>query len=114
MDDIKKMTTKLMSVERMLILDLRCFLLYVMVRISEEGEMVESRYMEFDKIGDTGKTEVWNIISKSSGFNLGQIKWYGAWRAYCFYPSPHCIFNISCMDDIKKMITELMSVRRGR
>ena len=30
--------------------------------------MIESKHMEFDKVGDTGKTEIWNILSKSSGF----------------------------------------------
>ena len=74
--------------------------------------MAESKYLEFDKVGSTGKTEVWNILSKTSGFILGQIKWYGAWRQYCFYPSPNSIFNIGCMDDIKKMINELMSARK--
>lgn len=36
--------------------------------------MIQSKYMEFDKVGETGKTEIWNILSKSSGFILGQIK----------------------------------------
>ena len=73
--------------------------------------MIDSKYMEFDKIGDTGKTEIWNILSKSSGFILGQIKWYGAWRQYCFFPSSQCVFNIGCMDDIKKKINELKAKR---
>ncbi len=74
--------------------------------------MIESRYMEFDKVGDTGKTEIWNIISKSSGFILGQIRWFGAWRQYCFYPSANCIFNTSCISDISGMIKELMAQRK--
>jgi len=74
--------------------------------------MVESKYIEFNKIGSTGKTDIWDILSKSSGFILGKIKWYGAWRQYCFFPSPNCVFNNSCMDDIKKMISELMAQRR--
>ena len=73
-----------------------------------------SKYMEFDKVRDTGKTEIWNIISKSSEFILGQIKWYGPWRQYCFFPSPNSVFNNGCMDDIKKFINNLMSARRYR
>jgi len=75
---------------------------------------IMSKYMEFDKVGDTGKTEIWNIISKSSEFILGQIKWYGPWRQYCFFPSPNSVFNNGCMEDIKKFIGELMSARRYR
>jgi len=76
--------------------------------------MAKSKYMEFDKIGDTGKTEIWNVISKSSEFILGQIKWYGPWRQYCFYPSPHCVFNNGCMSDIQAFIKVLQDKRRGR
>ncbi len=36
--------------------------------------MIDNRYLEFDRVGYTGKTDVWNIISKSSGFVLGQVK----------------------------------------
>lgn len=74
--------------------------------------MVKSKYMEFDKIGDTGKTEIWNILSKSSGFILGKISWYGPWRQYCFLPSPNSVFNNSCMSDIQKFIKILMEDRR--
>ena len=75
---------------------------------------MKSKYMEFDKIGDTGKTEIWNILSKSSSFILGQIKWYGAWRQYCFYPSPNSVFNNTCMQEIIQFIANLMSARKYR
>ncbi|KKM98775.1 hypothetical protein LCGC14_1154540 [marine sediment metagenome] len=74
--------------------------------------MIESKYIEFDKIGDTGKTEIWNILSKKSQFILGKISWYGHWRQYCFFPSPNCIFNVGCLSDISKMVDLLMSERR--
>ena len=72
-----------------------------------------SKYLEFDRIGWTGKTDVWDVLSKSDGFVLGQIKWFGRWRQYCFYPSPDTIFNPECMNDISNLIKELMA-RRGK
>ena len=72
----------------------------------------KSKYMEFDIVGDTGKTEIWNITSKSSDFLLGQIKWYGPWRQYCFFPSGQCVFNNGCMNDIINAIKELMAERK--
>ena len=72
----------------------------------------ESRFMEFFIIGNTGKTEIWDVVSKSSESVLGKIKWYGPWRQYCFYPSPNCIFNNQCMTDIQKKISKLMNERR--
>ena len=75
--------------------------------------MAKSKYMEFDKVGDTGKTEIWNVIAKSNKFILGQIKWHGPWRQYCFFPSPYCVFNNGCMSDIQEFIKELHAKRRG-
>ena len=74
--------------------------------------MVDSKYLEFDEVGWTGKTEIWNVLSKSSGYILGQIKWYGPWRQYCFFPSPQTTFNPACLADISKLIKELMAKRR--
>ncbi len=73
--------------------------------------MNESKYLEFDRIGWTGKTGVWNVLSKSHGFILGQIKWFGRWRQYCFWPSPNTIFNPECMGDISGFIREKMRER---
>ena len=74
--------------------------------------MPESKYLEFDLIGNTGKTEIWNILSKKSEFILGQIQWYGPWRQYCFYPSSDSLFNITCMADIQNHIKKLMEDRK--
>ena len=74
--------------------------------------MIESKFLEFDKVGWTGKTHVVNILSKSSGFILGKIKWYGPWRQYCFFPTAETIFNIGCLEDINKYIKDLMDERK--
>jgi len=73
---------------------------------------VKSKYMEFFKAGHTGKTEVYDVLSKSSGGVLGHIKWYSPWRQYCFFPSPKCVFNNGCLADITGFIMELMAERR--
>lgn len=72
---------------------------------------IESKYLEFDKAGWTGKTHVVNVLSKPTEFILGQIKWFSRWRQYCFYPSPNTIFNTTCLEDINKYIKELMAER---
>ena len=71
--------------------------------------MTENKYLEFFRAGDTGKTEVYDVLSKSKGFVLGHIKWYGPWRQYCFYPSPQCVFNRDCLETIREFIQNLMS-----
>ena len=72
----------------------------------------ESKYIEFLKVGDTGKTERWQVLSKYKGDVLGHIRWYGPWRFYCFFPSPLCVFSIGCMTDISGKIYELMEERK--
>jgi len=77
-----------------------------------------SKYLEFAKQPKrrTRKTWITDVTSRSGGMLLGQIKWYGAWRQYAFYPNPKAIaiFNIECMNDICGVIQELMAERGQR
>lgn len=67
-----------------------------------------SKYLEFHKSGWTGKTDIYEILSKKSGDILGRIKWYGPWRQYCFFPTAQTVFNNGCMKDIIDFIDNLM------
>jgi len=70
---------------------------------------METKYLRFELVEMPAdrKTSVTNVVSKSQGSVLGQIKWYGPWRQYCFFPSPGCLFNITCMNDICRFIETL-------
>ncbi len=70
-----------------------------------------SKCIEFFEIGNPGKTKIWDILSKRSGYILGKIKWYGPWRQYCFFPAAETVFNKTCMEDIIKFIKEEMAYR---
>jgi hypothetical protein len=87
-------------------------------RRESDCKMIESKYLEFAKQPKrkTQKTWVTDVTSRSGGMLLGQIKWYGAWRQYAFYPSTDkvTIFNVECMSDITKVIQELMAERARR
>lgn len=77
---------------------------------------VTSQYLRFERqapIGPVRKTPIVNVLSRTSGELLGMIKWYGAWRQFCFYPEPTTIFNLGCMADIGAQIGELMEERRA-
>jgi hypothetical protein len=58
------------------------------------------------------KTKRFTIKSKSSGVYLAEIRWYGPWRQYCFFPKPETIFNVTCMGDISNFIRQLMEERK--
>ena len=78
-----------------------------------EGVTMET-YIEFDVVKDTGKTKVVDVRNMSSGFVLGQIKWYGRWRQYTFQPSPDTVFSVGCLEDINAKIDELKNERLNR
>lgn len=57
-----------------------------------------TKYLRFVQIANPGrKTGVWQVVSQSSGDVLGIIKWYGAWRQYCFFPADATLYNTDCL-----------------
>ena len=74
--------------------------------------IIDSEYMEFELAEDTGRTEAWNIVAKSTGEILGEIKWYGGWQRYCLFASyKNSIFDVARMDAIGKIIAMLEEKR---
>lgn len=74
---------------------------------------MESTYLEFEQVADTGKTKVWNVYSKNRGDFLAEIKWYGSWRQYAFFPRPGTIWNAGCLSDVNDFIAEQMAARKN-
>jgi len=72
----------------------------------------DSKWIEFKEVLSKGTTKTFQILAKENGAILGQIKWYGAWRKYCFWPSPGSItvFETQCLGDIINFINKLMFV----
>ena len=58
------------------------------------------------------KTKVYAVIHKDSGDDLGEIKWFGRWRQYCFFPDWVVLFSRSCLRDIADFIDQLMEDRK--
>lgn len=74
--------------------------------------MTENKYIRFEPLESKTKTGVWWIRNNKSDAVLGEIKWHGAWRQYCFYPAALTIFNRDCLDTINEFIVELMDKRK--
>jgi len=71
------------------------------------------KYLIFRPVNNPNrKTEIWSVDSKSGGFSLGQIKWFGRWRQYCFFPARDTVFNTDCMKDISAKIKEVMARKK--
>lgn len=52
----------------------------------------------------SGKTAVYEVTDKERTVILGYIKWWGAWRKYCFFPESKTVFDLHCL---KAMATTL-------
>jgi hypothetical protein len=68
---------------------------------------MESKYLEFLKVATLPGTDVYDVLSKSRGDKLGQIRWYGAWRQYAFFPCGETIWNKACLVDLRRFLEEI-------
>jgi hypothetical protein len=72
-----------------------------------------SKWIDFKEMPQTGKTKIYQVVPKEyPGSCLGEIKWYGSWRCYAFYPFPNCVFEKTCLKDITSFIENLMLQRK--
>lgn len=67
-----------------------------------------TEYLTFQQTGDTGKTLIYDVLSKRTKERLATIKWYGPWRQYVLVPEPNTIWNNGCLDAVMHFIGRLM------
>lgn len=53
------------------------------------------------------KTPIYHIYSKTSKDEIGQIKWYGAWRKFCFFPNEETIWDSKCLNSLMEFLDEI-------
>ncbi len=54
----------------------------------------------YDGQSDSGKTNIYRVQNKKNGIIIGYIKWFGAFRKYCFFPNPETVYDRSCLIEI--------------
>ena len=74
---------------------------------------IPGKWVEFVEAGHTGKTVICNVVAKEGGAVLGQIKWFGRWRRYAFFPHSDTIYEVTCLTDIAAFLNALMAVRKA-
>lgn len=73
---------------------------------------INTKWLIFGKLDfPKRKTEIWQVMSVKGVF-LGDIKWFGRWRCYAFFPEEETIFNGVCLKDIEVFINQLMYKRK--
>ena len=77
--------------------------------------MIETKYkfIHFIVVEKKPKTDVWECRNNRSNGFLGEVRWYSAWRQYCFYAEYGCIFNDTCLNDISHFLGQLRAGRKS-
>lgn len=71
-------------------------------------------YFTFDRTSDTGKTAIFLVHSRMGNYKLGEIKWFGQWRCYSFFPTKETVFEKTCLRDIAYFCDQLMEHKKLR
>jgi hypothetical protein len=58
------------------------------------------------------KTDSWTVMPISGGNELGKVRWFAAWRKYCFFPSLNTVFDVNDLHEIWSFCEKQMMVRR--
>jgi hypothetical protein len=69
-------------------------------------------YLKFVDLGVPEGQKTARFAVRSATAEIGQIRFYGAWRKYCFFPAPHTVFDSACLNEIVAF-TDLQNQRRG-
>jgi len=68
----------------------------------------EYQYLIFTEVKKTtGKTRIFECRNKKSKIVLGIVKWHGAWRQYCYFPTIQAVYSAGCLKDIADFISQL-------
>ena len=75
-----------------------------------------SKHLYFIEHHPKPRTKVWGVYSKHTDELLGEVKWHGPWRQYCF-DDEKIVMAQSCLDDlsdfIKKHKKDRVSIKNG-
>ncbi len=76
-------------------------------------EKIETKWLTFELRPGKGKTCRYDVMTKGDvPYKIGEVKWYGPFRKYSFFPEPKTVYDYSCMQVISKLIFDLEAQRR--
>ena len=74
--------------------------------------MKKYKYIYFEKIEDKKKTAVYSCRNIKCNLELGTVKWYPAWRQYCYFQTCSAVYSVGCLADINDFITGLKNASK--
>lgn len=72
-----------------------------------------AKWIDFVELNSDGrKTKIFDVVNKEHVSSIGQVKWYGPWRQYSFFPKENTVYERQCLMDIAHFINQLMVERK--
>ncbi len=76
-------------------------------KYGREIEATPSKWLSIHVHAHTGKTFQFTIRTSDEKIMLGEIKWFGRWRRYAFFPLSLTVFEWECMQTISNVCERL-------
>jgi hypothetical protein len=66
-----------------------------------DGTWAKGEYIYFRNLGKTDNrvTNIYEVLTEYSEI-LGEIRWFGRWRCYSFFPDTDTLYEQTCLRDI--------------
>jgi hypothetical protein len=74
--------------------------------------MTQGKWIDFNEAQSKTKTKIFWVQNRNDNSLIGEVRWYGPWRQYAFYPMPNTVYERQCLMDITKFIHYLMMQRK--
>ncbi len=75
-------------------------------------DVYSAKWIDFVDITHKTKTKKFLVINRESKSRIGEVKWYGPFRQYSYFPSPNTVYERQCLLDITRFIQNLMNDRK--
>lgn len=60
------------------------------------------------------KTREYVVLNVSSGDELGWLRWYAAWRQFCFFAEGNTVWSAGCLKDLLDALEKITAARRNK
>lgn len=78
----------------------------------ENLTVFKGKWIEMLIIKKGDKTSKYAVINSENRNTIGEIKWYGAFRQYAFFPMMNTVYERHCLRDISQFLAKLMLDRK--
>lgn len=74
-------------------------------------------WIRFEKLNKVlgRKTEVWHVCpTEGNAAPIGEVRWYPAWRKYCYFAAPETVYEQVCLRDIAQFCESATEIHKSR